>query len=355
MPRKFTIIITSDRYGESDSAFVAERRLLQRFPDIDVELRGQPGQTEDHIIAMGQEADALMLSTRDLVTRRVCESIPRVKVIARYGVGLDTVDLDAAADNGIVVTHYPQYCTNEVADHAVAMLLTLNRRIAELNEDLHAGAWGQHGRSTRDILRGPLHGLHASTVGIVGLGRIGKAAAARIRPFGARILVYDPYIDSSEIHGAGGEPVSLEELVAKSDYITLHCPLTPETRGILGPEEFARMKPTVAIVNTCRGPVINESALIDFLQATPGARAALDVMEIEPLSGESPLWDMHNVIVTPHSAYYSEESVEVVRDHTFLSAIAVLRGFQPRTVANPAVLDKVHLKPWNESDVVGVA
>jgi D-3-phosphoglycerate dehydrogenase len=141
----------------------------------------------------------------------------------------------------------------------------------------------------------------------------------------------------------------LEELVAESDYITLHCPLTPETRGLLGPDQFARMKATVAIVNTCRGPVINESALIAFLRATPGARAALDVTEVEPLNGESPLWDLPNVILTPHSAYYSIESAKIVRDHTFLSAIAVLRGYQPRTLANPAVLDKVDLKPWTES------
>jgi D-3-phosphoglycerate dehydrogenase len=355
MTQRFTVIVASDRYAGQDNDFTVERRLLEDFPDIEVELFADPARDEAKLIELGQRADALILSTRDAVTRTLCERIPRVKVIARYGVGLDNADLDAAADNGIVVTHYPQYCTNEVADHALAMILTLNRRIAELNQDLHAGAWSQKGRSTTNILRGPLHGMHASTVGIVGLGRIGKAVAARIRPFGARILVHDPYIDASEIHGAGGEPVSLEELVSESDYITLHCPLTPETRGILGPDQFARMKPTVAIVNTCRGPVINESALIDFLQATPGARAALDVTEVEPLNGESPLWALPNVILTPHSAYYSIESAKIVRDHTFLSAIAVLRGYQPRTVANPAVLDKVELKPWVESAPAGHA
>jgi D-3-phosphoglycerate dehydrogenase len=306
-------------------------------------MSGEPGRTEDHLIAMGQRADALMLSTRDAVTRRVLENIPNVKVIARYGVGLDNVDLDAAADLGIVVTHYPQYCTAEVADHAVAMLLTLNRRIVELNQDLHAGAWETKGRQTARIMRGPLNVMAATTIGLVGLGRIGEAVVARIKPFGSRILVCDPYVDPEVIRLAGAEPVSMDELLAASDMISLHCPLTPETRGLLGPDAFARMKPDVSIVNTCRGPVINEAALIEFLTSHPQARAALDVTEIEPLAQDSPLFVLENVILTPHSAYYSEQSVETVREQTFLSAIAVLRGKRPPTVANPGVLDRVPL------------
>jgi D-3-phosphoglycerate dehydrogenase len=345
MTQRFSIIVASDRYAGEDNDFSVEEKLLEGFPDIEVDLHAEPGRTEEHLIDMGQRADALILSTRDPVTRKVCEGIPRVKVIARYGVGLDNADLDAAADNGIVVTHYPQYCTSEVADHAAAFILSMNRRIVELNEDLHAGAWGQKGRSTTHILRGPLHGLHVSTVGVIGMGRIGSAVVARMRPFGARILVFDPYVDPDEIRRAGAEQVTFDQLVSESDYITLHCPLTPETRGILGPEAFAQMKPTVTIVNTCRGPVINEAALVDFLKANPGARAGLDVMEHEPLSAESPLWEMPNVVMTPHSAYYSVESAKTVRDQTFLSAIAVLRGYLPPTVANPAVLHKVELKP----------
>lgn len=343
MTNAFTIIVTTDRYGAESGDFARERELLQRFPDIDVELIGEPGRSEEHLIAMGQRADALMLSTRDPVSRRVCESIPRVKVIARYGVGLDNVDLQAAADNGIVITHYPQYCTSEVADHALAMVLTMNRRIAELNQDLHGGAWGTQGRQTARILRGPLNAMFATTVGLVGLGRIGEAVAARLVPFGSRILVCDPYVDPDAIRRAGGAPATFDELLEESDIITLHCPLTPETRGLLGPEQFAKMKPTAAIVNTCRGPVIDEAALVDFLTSHPQARAALDVTEVEPLAAESPLYHLPNVILTPHSAYFSEQSVQTVRDQTFLSAIAVLRGERPPTVANPTVLERVAL------------
>ncbi len=344
MTNTFTVIVAADRYGAASGDFSRERELLLQFPELDVEILGEPGNTEEHLIAMGQRADALVLSTRDAVTRQVCERIPRVKVIARYGVGLDNVDLDAAADHDIVVTHYPQYCTSEVADHALAMMLNLNRRISELNQDLHAGAWATKGRQTAQIVRVPLNAMFASTVGVVGLGRIGQAVTARIAPFGSRILVHDPYVDPDAIRRAGATPATFDELLREADIITLHCPLTPETRGLLGPEAFATMKPTVAIVNTCRGPVINEAALIDFLTAHPKARASLDVMEIEPLSMESPLFQLPNVVLTPHSAYYSEQSARTVRDQTFLSAIAVLRGERPPTIANPAVLERVALR-----------
>lgn len=344
MTNAFTVIVTADRYGAASGDFSREHELLQQFPEMSVAILGEPGNSEDHLIANGQRADVLVLSTRDPVTRRLCENIPRVRVIARYGVGLDNVDLDAAAEHGIVVTHYPQYCTSEVADHAVAMVLNLNRRISELNQDLHQGAWAKKGRQTAQIVRGPLNAMFASTVGLVGLGRIGAAVTARIAPFGSRILVHDPYVDPDAIRRAGGTPATFDELLAESDFITLHCPLTPETRGLLGPEAFAQMKPTVAIVNTCRGPVVNEAALIEFLTNNPQARASLDVMEIEPLDMESPLFRLPNVVLTPHSAYYSEQSAQTVRDQTFLSAIAVLRGERPPTVANPAVLERVTLR-----------
>jgi len=343
MTKPFTIIVTSDRYGADTTDFDRENELLVQFPDIDVTLIAVPGRTEDHLIAMGQRADALMLSTREAVTRRVCESIPRVKVIARYGVGLDNVDLDAATEHGIIVTHYPQYCTAEVADHAMAMILTLNRRLVELNQDLHAGARGSGVRSATSILRGPVPAMSAITLGLVGLGRIGKAVAARLKPFGSRILVADPYIDPDAIRQTGADPVRLDELVMQSDIISLHCPLNSDTRGLLGPDQFAAMKPEVAIVNTCRGPVIDETALVDFLTVHPMARAALDVTEVEPLAADSPLYVLPSVILSPHSAYYSEQSARTVREQTFLSAIAVLQGQLPPTVANPEVLQRVTL------------
>jgi len=345
MAKDVTVVITSDRYGTDSSGMERERALLERFPDLNVDLRGEPASSEEALIAIGHYADALLVSTREAITRRVCESIPQVEVISRYGVGLDNVDLDAAADNGIVVTHYPQYCTNEVADHAMSFLLALNRRIAELNPDLHDGAWSSYGPATTQILRGRVPALRELTLGIVGFGRIGQAVARRAAPFGLRIVANDPYASEDLIRNGGAMPVTLDALLEEADLVTIHAPLTPETRGLIGKAQLDRMKPDAAIVNTARGPIIDLDALADHLAAQPSFRAALDVVHPEPLPEDSPLYRLPNVLLSPHSAYYSERSVETVRNETFLAALAVLRGFLPPTVANPEVLKRVSLAP----------
>jgi D-3-phosphoglycerate dehydrogenase len=232
-----------------------------------------------------------------------------------------------------------------VADHALAMILALNRRIVEQDRALREGAWVEHGPATRRILRGPIQPLREQTLGIIGFGRIGQAVAARAKPFGVTIIAADPYIDPEIIRGAGAEPVSLEELLARSDIATIHTPLTPETRGLIDATALARMKPSAVLVNTARGPIIDLSALARALQDGIIAGAALDVVDPEPLGANSPFYGMPNVILTPHSAYYSERSVDVVRRETLLEALQVLRGKRPRTVANPGVLSKVTLEP----------
>lgn len=342
---KFNVIVTSDRYGNETHGLELEQELVAAVTDLDVTLLGRASTTEDELIRVAQDADAMLVSTREAITRRVLENIPRVKVISRYGVGLDNVDLDAAADAGIVVTHYPGYCTSEVADHALAMILALNRRIVEQDRALREGAWVEHGPATRRILRGPIQPLREQTLGIIGFGRIGQAVAARAKPFGVNLIAADPYIDSEIIRGAGAEPVSLEELLARSDIVTIHTPLTPKTRGMIDAAALARMKPSTVLVNTARGPIIDLSALARALQEGIIAGAALDVVDPEPLVADSPFYGMPNVILTPHSAYYSERSVDVVRRETLLEALQVLRGKSPRTVANPGVLSKVTLAP----------
>jgi D-3-phosphoglycerate dehydrogenase len=342
---KYTIVVTSDRYGNETAGLEMEREMVGEVTDLDITLLSRASISEDDLIRVGQEADAMLVSTREAVTRRVLESIPRVKVISRYGVGLDNVDLDAAADAGIVVTHYPGYCTAEVADHALAMILALNRRIVEQDRSLREGAWVTHGPATRRILRGPIQPLREQTLGIVGFGRIGQAVAARAKPFGVTIIAADPYVDPEVAYAAGVELVSLPDLLQRADIVTMHTPLTPETRGFINAEALALMKPTAVLVNTSRGPVIDLPALAQALQEERLAGAALDVVDPEPLPAESLFYGMLNVILTPHSAYYSERSVDVVRRETFQEALQVLRGKRPRTVANPAVLSKVSLAP----------
>ena len=337
-PNHFTIVVTSDRYG-----FELEEEVLRTADDLSVELRGAVCTTEDQLIEVGRDADALLVSTRESVTRRVLEHLPRVKVISRYGVGLDNVDLDAAAEQGIVVTHFPGYCTDEVADHALALILALNRRIVELDRDLRDGAWVRYHHMTAGLLRGPIPPLRELTLGLIGCGRIGRAVAARAAPFGLTLVAADPYVDPATLRAAGIEPLALPDLLARADIVTLHCPLTPETRGLIGAAQLAAMKPTAVLVNTARGPLIDLPDLIAALEAGVIAGAGLDVVYPEPLPLESPLYAMPNVILTPHAAYYSERSVQTVRIETLNEALAVLRGQRPRTVANPAVLDRVQL------------
>lgn len=345
MTEPYTVVVTSDRYGNETRGLEMEQEIVAGIDDLPLRLLGRPGTNEDELIQIGQEADAILASTREAITRRVLENIPRVKVIARYGVGLDNVDLDAAADVGIVVTHFPGYCTAEVADHALAMILALNRRIVEQDRALREGAWIEHGPATRTILRGPIEPLREQTLGIVGFGRIGQAVCARARPFGLTILTADPYVDPGVPAAADVELVSLEELLRCSDIVTIHTPLTPETRGLIDAAALARMKPAAVIVNTARGQIIDLPALAAALEQGTIAGAALDVVDPEPLPADAPFYRMPNVILTPHSAYYSEKSVDVVRRETLLEALQVLRGKRPRTVANPAVLEKVTLAP----------
>lgn len=345
MARSVTVTITSDRYGGGSATFELEREVVATYPDLDVELRGAEPHSAEDMIALGQHSDAMLLSTRDALPREVLARIPRVRAIGRYGVGLDNVDLDAAAEFGIVVTHYPQYCTYEVADHATAFILALNRRIVELDRDLHEGAWIAHGADTDSILRGPVPAMRDLTIGLVAFGAIGRAVARRLLPHGCRVIAVDPFVPAEEMIAAGVEPATLEAMLPQADIVSLHCPLLPATRGLIDAAHLALMKPDAAIVNTARGPVIREADLIAHLEANPGFRAALDVVEREPLAADSPLYRLPNVILSPHAAYYSIRSVDTVQRETLIGALDVLRGVRPLTVANPAVLASVPLRP----------
>lgn len=338
---KFVLASTSDRYG-----FDWELETLAALPDFDFELRPAPAAGAAGSIAdYATDVDALLVSSRETLDRATIERLGRCKVIARYAVGLDLIDLDAAAEHGIVVTHFPMYCTREVADHALSFILALNRRIVDLDRDLRAGAWVEQAHMTRRILRGPVLPMRESTVGLIGIGRIGTEVAARLAPFGPRILAHDPFVDDSEIRRRGAEPVSFNELLAVSDVVTLHCPLTPQTQGMIDATALARMKPGAMLVNTARGPIVDLAALVEALDAGRLGGAALDVVYPEPLPLESRLYSLPNLILTPHSAYYSERSVEIIRRETLLAAVDVLMGRMPPVVANPAVLDRVTLAP----------
>jgi D-3-phosphoglycerate dehydrogenase / 2-oxoglutarate reductase len=337
---RFRLVIASDRYE-----LEWEASAIAQVPDMDFELSGGAVETEDDLISIARNADALLISSREAITAHVLSNLSNCKVISRRAVGLDHIDLDTAAELGIVVTHSPDYCTNEVADHTLALILSLNRRILEFDQDLHRGAWTDHKYKMNRILRGPIQPLREQTLGIVGLGRIGRAVARRALPFGLKMLAADPHIDSSTAAESRARLVSLDELLESSDIVSLHCPLTSETQGLIGAREIGLMKPTAVLVNTARGPVVDLDAAATALANRSIAAAAVDVVYPEPLPHDSPLYSLPNVILTPHAAYYSERSRQQVRVDALNGALAVLRGRQPRTLANPKVLERVNLLP----------
>jgi D-3-phosphoglycerate dehydrogenase len=248
-------------------------------------------------------------------------------VVVRYGVGVDGIDLGAATDHGVPVVNVPDYGTDEVANHAVALLLALARKLVRLDRQTRSGGW--------DVFRvGPVSRLAGQTVGLLGCGRIGSAVARKLGGFDVRLLGCDPYVSTFP---PGVQPVAFERLLDEADYVSIHCPLTPATHRLFGEETLARMRPTAALINTARGGIVDTAALVDALQMGLLAGAGLDVLETEPLDPGHPLLRMEQVIVTPHAAWYSEEGRSDLKRRAAEEAVRVLRGERPRHCVNPEV------------------
>lgn len=315
----------------------------QGLAGLDVELI-QPGRlrSEDEIIKYGRDADILLV-VAEPVTRRVISSLPRLKGVVRYGIGVDTVDLKAATEFGVIVANFPDFCLDEVANHTMALLLALNRKLFRLDRVVRTGQW------TPAVLRSvlpPMGALRGETLGLVAFGNIPRRVAPRAQAFGLNVVAYDPYVDDAVFERFGVRRVArVEELLAESDYVSCHLPLTEETYHFFTAERFRLMKPTAYFINTSRGKVVDEAGLVRALEAGWIAGAGLDVFEDEPLPPESPLTRLENVILTPHAAYYSDRSERDIRLRVGRAAADILRGFEPEHVANPEVRKKLSLKP----------
>jgi len=284
----------------------------------------------DEVIARTRDADALIISSSP-VTRRVMESLEGVKAVMRTGVGYDVIDVAAATELGVVVINVPDVWIREVANHALALLLAWNRKIVTLDREVHAGTWSSR---VPGAVTGSLHG---ETVGIVGLGNIGSAFARRIAALETHVIACDPYVDDARFKALGVERVDLPTLAARADYVSVHALLNAETRGLINEAFLRRMKPTACLVNTSRGPVVDEAALVRALQERKLAGAALDVFEQEPLAADSPLRRMDNVILTPHAAYFSSPAVAQVPKRCGEEIARVLLKERPINVVNPEV------------------
>ncbi|HND62726.1 MAG TPA: C-terminal binding protein [Opitutaceae bacterium] len=308
-----------------------------------VELVERKSATEDEIIAACAEADAVILEgPKTPMTPRVIDGLRRCRVIAKYAVGVDNIDVKAATARGIVVANAADYCTEEVSDQAVALILASVRRVVSMDRYVHTGRWTGYPRVT------PLRRVSQLTLGLVGLGRIARATARKMAGFKLRIIATDPYLPAGA-REPGVEIVSMAELLRESDIVSVHVPLMPETRGLLNEHSFQAMKPTAVVVNTSRGPVIDEPALIRALREKWIAGAALDVVTEEPLDPASPLREFDQVILTPHCAADSADSLAHVRRTVVESVGAVARGFWPPFPVNPTVTPREPLRPWAEA------
>ena len=281
--------------------------------------------TPEGILKIAAGADALLV-TYAKITADMIGQMTRCRIISRFGIGVDNVDLAAATGKGIVVTKVPDYCLDEVSDHAMALLLSLVRKIPSSNAQVHAGRW-----EMKAVV--PIHRLRGAVLGLVGFGRIPQLVAPKAKAFGLRVIASDPFVPADVFARAGVERVDFADVLAQSDYISIHAPLMPETRNLFNANAFRRMKPAAYLINTARGPIVDETALARALDSGQLAGAALDVMPNEPPVG-SPLVGRDNVIITPHTSFYSEESLVELQRKAAEEVVAVLTGKAPR---NPVV------------------
>ena len=293
---------------------------------------------EDEIIQKTKGADALIVVEAP-ITRKVLSALgdDNCKAVLRTGVGFDCIDVEAATDNGIAVINIPDMWTREVANHAMTLLLTSNRKLVNQFNDVRNETWSP----TPSAHFGP---LHTETVGIVGMGRIGSAFARRIAAFETEVIAYDPYIDDAAFEAVGAISVSFNELLSRSDYVSVHTPLNDETHHLIDAEALSKMKSNAYLINTSRGPVVDEAALIIALQQGQILGAGLDVLESEPPAPSNPLLSMDNVVITPHSAHYSQLSMAIRPRRYGLEVAAVLEGRKPINLVNPPVLEVLHLQ-----------
>ncbi len=273
------------------------------------------------------DADAVITQFAP-VTAEVIASMRQAKVIVRYGIGVDNVDLDAAKKQGIPVCNVPDYCIDEVADHTLAFILGSTRQVVTNSNLVHGGKWGL--ATTLD----QMHALRDLTVGVVGFGRIGREVAARLRSFKCRVLVSDPVAAAADVERAGCVPVALNDLISQSDVITLHCPSLAQTRGMISRQSLSTTKPGVILINLSRGDLVDSDALTEALQSGHVSAAALDVFAPEPIPSDHPILKMDNVIISSHIASCSVPAVRKLRQTAANLAVMALKGEPLPSVVN---------------------
>ena len=327
----FQVVITDCDHGS-----IEEEK--EEFGRMGAELILAQVQEEKDLIRACREADGL-INQYALLPRRVLENLPKCKVVSRYGVGVDSVDLRAATDLGIIVANVPDYCIDEVANQTLSMILGLIRKTAFFDKKVKSGQW--------DFRLGiPIYRTQGKTLGLIGCGKIGLEVAKRISAFGVRVIAFDPYLEKAP---QGIELKDFDTVLKESDFISIHCPLNDSTRHLIGERAFGKMEKKPIVVNTSRGPIIDERALIHALNKGMISGAGLDVLEKEPPDPQNPLLRMDNVVLSPHVGFYSEDSISELKRRTAKNVSDVLMGRWPRSVVNPKVKLKARAPIPDES------
>lgn len=326
----YKVLVTDFVWPSTDP----EREVLAQ---IGAEVIEAPDGSEETLVSLAVDCDAIMTCFAQ-VTEKVVRSAQKCMVISRYGVGVDNIAVDAATELGIPVTYVPDYCIDEVSDHVMALLLSWNRQIGFYDRVAKEGRW----EGTRSPV--PLVRLRGRTMGVVGLGRIGRAVAAKAQAFGLNVLAHDPFLPTDGPRPEGVELVDLPSLLERSDYVSLHTPLSDETRGLIGANELALMKPSAFLINCARGPIIDETALYIALRDGQIGGAGLDVMEQALPPADHPMFQLNNLLVTPHVGFLSQESVHELEVRTAKATVDVLQGRMPEFLVNPPVLPHSRIK-----------
>ena len=320
---KFKVLIADYTY----STLEPEQKILET---ADAEMITAQCRTEEDVIEAAQGVDGIICQYAP-ITKKVIDQLDNCKIVARYGVGFDTIDVPAATEKGIMVTNVTDYCLDEVSNHAFALLMACARKVVQLHESVQNGTWDSK-------IAKPIYRLNGQTLGLIGLGNIPQSLAVKAKAFGLKILAYDPFVSTDLAKELGVKLVELDELCAESDYISVHPPLNKHTEGMVSDDQFKAMKETAYIINTSRGAVIDEAALIRALEANEIAGAGLDVLETEPIAKDSPLLSMSNVIINPHSAYYSVESELELKQKTAQNVADAISGKVPVYLVNQDVV-----------------
>jgi D-3-phosphoglycerate dehydrogenase len=324
MNRILKVVITDYDYGDVD----VERPVIEA---AGFELVAAQCKSEEELIEVAHDADAVICQYAR-VGEKIINAFTNCRLIARYGIGVDIVDVEAATRRNILVTNIPDYCVDEVADHAMAMLLACIRKLQTYNEASRAGIWRWQAAQ-------PIYRMRGRTMGLLAFGKIARTIAERAKPFGVRLIAYDPYVPEADFVPYSVTPVSFDELIEQVDYLMIQVPLTAETEGMIGEVELKKLKPTSVLINTSRGPLVDNDALYRALKEGWISAAGIDDTVEEPAKKKdwkphNPLFQLKNIIITPHSAYYSEESIHEARLRASEEVVRVLIGNPPLSPVN---------------------